>query len=88
MKEWVADFQGHSIRVTNTWLGGTKLYIDGNCRDTNNDMFAVSSTKVRLTARIDSSNPTSALVEVFFKAILAVNAKICVDGKQIGGDFT
>jgi hypothetical protein len=29
MKEWLAEFQNHQVRVTNSWLRGAKLYIDG-----------------------------------------------------------
>lgn len=87
LKEWVAEFEGHSIRVTNTWLGGAKLYVDGECRDTNRGAFAISATRPLLSARLDTNNVNSGLVEVFFKALLTVKAKICVNGKQVAGDI-
>ena len=87
-KQWVAEFDGHSIRVTNSWLGGAQLYIDGVCRDANKDLFDVSGAKPRLSAQLDSTDTQSARVEVFFKAILAVRARISVNGRQVGGDLT
>jgi hypothetical protein len=84
-KEWSTEVQGHTIKVTNSWMGGAKLYIDGECRDTNNKMIA-DPNKPALSARIVKENPQSPLIEVFVKAIFAVKASICVDGKQVAGD--
>lgn len=84
-KEWVAEFQGHQIRVTNAWVGGAKLYIDGDCRDSNHERIVRANTPV-LSAHIEHGKTDSPLVEVFIKAILTVKAKICVNGKQIAGD--
>ncbi len=84
-KEWVATHAGSHIRVTNTWMGGTKLYIDGDCRDTNKDIFT-SSKSPTLSARVSIANSEPFLVEVYMKAVITVKAKICVNGKQIGGD--
>jgi hypothetical protein len=86
IKQWVTEFQGHSIRVTNSWFGGAKLYIDGECRDVNTDTFAVSVDAPVLRARIDPNNMSSSLVEVFCKAIITVKAKIHIDGKKVAGD--
>ena len=66
-------------------MGATKLYVDGECRDTNNDMF-VSSHSPALRARVTPANGQPFMVEVYVKALVTVKAKICVDGKQIGGD--
>ncbi len=84
-KEWVAEHQGHSIRVTNAWFGGAKLYIDGECRDTDNRMLASASTP-SLSARLEQGKPESPLVEVFVEGGVTVKAKICIDGRQISGD--
>ena len=84
-KEWVSEFEGTTIKVVNTWLGGAKLYINGDCRDTNNDLTATKDTAI-LSARIEQGKPESPLVEIFIKAILTTKAKIVVNGKQIGGD--
>jgi hypothetical protein len=39
-----------------------------------------------LSARVTTTNNEQFLVEVYIKALVTVKAKICVDGKQIGGD--
>jgi hypothetical protein len=84
-KEWIAIHNGCTIQVTNTWTGGAKLYIDGDCRDTSNDMFAKSDSPT-LTARVVPTSGEPYLVEVYMKSITTVKAKICVNGGQIGGD--
>lgn len=83
-KEIVANFKDHQIRVVNTWLGGAKLYIDGDCRDTCNDLFAKSGTP-SLSASIEGDG-TKHVIEVFIKAIVNVKIKICANGEQIGGE--
>lgn len=88
MKEWVATYNGCQIRVAKTWIGAAKLYklyIDGDWRDTNVGML-VSSHSPALSVRVTPANLQPFLVEVYVKARATVKAKICVDGKQIGGD--
>jgi hypothetical protein len=87
MKEWVATHNGCQIRVAKAWLGVARqyrLYIDDDWRDTNFGM--VSSHSPALSVRVTPAKLQPFLVEVYVKARATVKAKICVDGKQIGGD--
>jgi hypothetical protein len=84
-KEWVAEFQGHQIRVTNSWFGGAKLYINGECRATNKNLIADPSAP-SLNARVKNDDTQSPLVEVFFEAIRTVKAKIFINGTLVAGD--
>ena len=84
-KEGVADVSGHQIRVVNTWTGGTRLYIDGECRDRNHGLFAPSWTQW-LSARLIQNDPKSDLVEVFVMALVGVKAQIKVNGNYLAGD--
>ncbi len=86
-KEWIAEYNGHRIRVQNTWFSGARLYIDGECRDICKQIFVVSGAFPRLSASFVNSDSQKHVVEVFLKApFFTVQAKICVDGRQIGGD--
>ena len=82
-KDWIAIYDGCTIRVTNAWTGGAKLYIDGNCLDTNSALFA-SPKKPTLSARALGKSG-EILVEIYMKSLVTVKAKICVNGAQIGG---
>ena len=84
-KTWIANVDGHPIRVENSWTGGAKLYIDGECRDTFTRMVA-SPNSPALSARLKTGDSESPLVEVFMKALFTVRAKICVNGTQVAGD--
>ena len=84
-KVWIAEVDGHPVRVENSWTGGAKLYIDGECRDTTSRM-AANPNLPALSARLKANDPESPLVEVFLKAVFIVRAKICVNGRQIAGD--
>jgi len=86
-KEWTAEFDKHQIRVVNTLFFGASLFIDGVCRDTNTQLFAISGSIPRMSARVIGDAGTTFDVIVFIKApLLRVYAKICVNGQQIGGD--
>jgi len=85
MKEWVAVVKGRSIRVVNSWTGGTSLYIDGECRDRNAGWFA-PRRKLWLSAHLTQDDPESGLVQVFVKAVFSVKAQIVVAGETVAGD--
>lgn len=84
-KEWVANVDGHQVRVVNSWTGGTRLYIDGERRDSNHGLFAPDWTHW-LSARVVPNDLNSALVEVYIKALFTVKVKIHVNGQQFSGD--
>jgi hypothetical protein len=85
-KRVMANYYGHEIIVDNTWFRGAKLYIDGNCRDENHEVFTLAKDTPKLMATMDYDGQ-SHRVEVFFRALMTVEIKICVDGKQIGGEI-
>ena len=84
-KEWVTEVKGHEVRVVNTWTGGTRLYIDGECRDRNAGLFA-PTWRSWLSARLIQGDTSSDLVEVRIVALLQVKAQILVNGVFVAGD--
>ena len=86
-KEWRCQYKDHTIRVVNTWFGGAKLYIDGDCKDINKDFLVVSSKAPVLSASLpDTGGDKPDIVEVYMVALVTIKAKICVNGKQVSGD--
>lgn len=85
MKEWRADVKGLSIRVGNSWTGGTALYIDRECRDRNTRWFAFTR-RLWLSAPLKQGEPESGLVQVIVKDLFAVTAQIVVAGEPVAGD--
>ncbi len=84
-KTWIAEVENIPIRVENSWTGGAKLYVNGECRDTSKRMVA-DPKQPTLSARLRANDRDSPLIEVFMKAVLTVRAKICVNGRQVAGD--
>ncbi len=85
-KEWIASFNGHSIRVRNTWNTGIKLFVDDTLWAENDAMVAVDKHAPILRAQVETDTGESFVVEVFAYAILTTKVKIAVNGEQIAGD--
>jgi len=83
---WIADCQGHQIRVTNSWTHGVKLYIDGVLRAENKSLLFANPRRPAISVTLSEAY-ASPKIEVFFTAILSVRAKIVVDGKKVAGDL-
>lgn len=90
-KEWEANFKGHQIVATNSWGNfgvGTsaKLYIDGECVDTNTDSFAFSAKRPLLRGCLVNDGRHH-VVEVFAKSgLFRIPARICIDGQTVAGN--
>jgi serine/threonine protein kinase len=84
-KEWSAKYDGHSIRVRNSWNRGMKLFVDDVCQTSTSRTFALSKSKPVLRCEM-ASGTSSYLIEVYAHAVLEVYAKIVVNGQWIGGD--
>ncbi|MDN3646693.1 hypothetical protein QWY75_10825 [Pontixanthobacter aestiaquae] len=79
-----AEISGHQVRVAN-YVNSAKLYIDGDCRDTFEELFSLGR-EPSLSASI-SDTPRPTLVEVFLKTgLLKVKIKICANGQFVAGD--
>ncbi len=66
--------KGHQIRITNSWLYGAKLYVDGDFRDQDKTFLAFGSEPL-LSASLGEKGileiyPLSALVSVEMDAYL------------------
>jgi len=85
-KEWVAHWDGHDIRVRNSWNDGLKLFVDGEQVAENGSMFALDKNRPFVAATVTRADGKTFLVEVYAYALLSVSVKIVVDGKQIAGD--
>lgn len=84
-KEWMTEYKGHQIRVLNTWFSGAKLYVDGDCRDECKELVNVSRDRPLLSASLEIDGERH-VIEVFIVSVVSTLAKICVNGKQVGGD--
>lgn len=86
MKTWEVRFREHTIRVVNTWFRGAWLIVDGETRDVHRGLFALDPNQPMLRATFEGLEGGKHEVCVYLQAILFVRAKICVDGRYVGGD--
>ena len=70
-KEWNFNLSGHTVRITNSWFFGMKLYIDGDVRDEDRGFLALGN-EVRLSARI----PEVGVLEVEPRAFITVEIDV------------
>mgnify|MGYP001332927524 FL=1 len=81
-EEWNASFQGHEIRVVNTWFSGAKLYVDGECVDRTYRLIALGG--IILSTKIE---PNDLVIDVAMEVISEAKVKIYANNELIGGDF-
>lgn len=73
-KEFVFTVKDHKVKIVNSWSLGTKLYIDGECRD-QDSTFLASGKSALLSANLGEFGileifPMSALISVEMDAFL------------------
>ena len=81
-EEWNTSFQGHEIRVVNTWFSGAKLYVDGECVDRTYRLIALGG--IILSTKIE---PNDLVIDVAMEVISEAKVKIYANNELIGGDF-
>ncbi|ASP47326.1 hypothetical protein [Cognaticolwellia beringensis] len=73
-KEFEFTVKDHKVKIVNSWSRGTKLYIDGDCRDQDTSFLANGKTAL-LSAKLGELGilevfPKSALISVEMEAFL------------------
>jgi len=81
-EEWNTSFQGHEIRVVNTWFSGAKLYVDGECVDRTYRLIALGG--IILSTKIE---PNDLVIDVAMEVISEAKVKIYANNELIGVDF-
>ena len=86
-KEWLVNFQGEKIKVTNWWNrnmeGSADLFIDDEHLDKNTELFA-NPHKPLLAKKEFSENIKS--IEVFVAGVFEIKISIMVNGENVFQD--
>jgi hypothetical protein len=85
LSAWIARFEGHEIRVVNTWFRGAKLYVDGVCVAEDRSIFALSARPV-LEHKLTDAAGNERTIRVVVEAVITVKCAIFVDDVQYGGE--
>lgn len=81
--KWNAVHDGHLIHVTTTATRGAKLFIDDECADTTNDLFAAGDAPA-LVGFFGENHEFA--VDVYIKPLETPLVEIRVNGEFVGGD--
>lgn len=83
-REWTAEVEGREVLVVAAFTAGAALYVEGEERDVHRDGFlAVRPTSALLNARLELDDGREHALEVFFKTLPRLTARICLDGEEI-----
>ena len=74
-KVFEVTYEGHQIKVVNTWFNGEKLYVDGKLQDENIG-FGLRAT---LTGTLNSSHDFTKNIKVRLGGGFSINCRIFVD---------
>lgn len=85
--EWAFTVDDVQFRVTNEWIGPTKLLQGNTVLAEGKGLFEVSGKKPFLTAKVNTVNGRERSIAVYFQALLKVNARIEVDGEDFSKGF-
>jgi len=78
MKIWTLDYNGHSIRVENTWLGA-RLLVDGVIQDE----FKGIGFSIKLNGKISSGTSAGEVIKVSLGGFFAIDCSVFVDDKPV-----
>ena len=75
-KEFEVTYDGHQIKVVNTWFNGERLYVDGKLQDEN---IGLGLTRATLTGILKNSNGITESIKVRIGGNFTINCRIFVD---------
>ncbi|HQR22991.1 MAG TPA: histidine kinase [Burkholderiaceae bacterium] len=88
-RTWTAEVDGLSIRVVDSWFGGTELWIDGGLHGTYTGIWSLPPDEPVLSATVRGASGREHGIEVILQAwSFNIRAAILVDGERIAGDAT
>jgi hypothetical protein len=85
--EWSFSVDGTEFRVINQWIGPTKLLQGEALLAERKGLFEVTGKEPFLTAKIRDRDSKEHTIAVYFQALLRVNVRIELDGKDISNGF-
>jgi len=76
--EWIADYDGNKIRVTNSWITGEKLFVNDELQDEQ-----LNFTASNLTGNVRNINGEKVLIKTNISGFFTSNCRLFIDDKKI-----
>ena len=81
--QWIIERSGSTIRLVNSWFGGSKLYINGDLKDFEKSMV-VSPKRAFLSGSLTNPEGVREVIEVYAKSgLFAIQFRITSNGEEI-----
>ena len=76
--EWIANYEGNEIKITNSWFTGEKLFVNNEIQDDR-----LSFISCNLTGNILNKNSEKLDIKVNISGWFKVGCKLFIDNKKI-----
>ena len=85
--EWAFEVGGLVCRVLNDWRAGMRLFAGEQLVAENTKQFSLNTRGAFMSASIRDSSGRSQRVEVFVKAVIWVDIRVCIDGRALRSEY-
>ncbi|WP_396218585.1 hypothetical protein [Flavobacterium sp.] len=76
--EWIANYEGNEIRITNSWFTGEKLFVNNELQDDR-----LSLVTCNLTGKITSKTGEKLDIKVNLSGLFKVGCRLFIDNEKI-----
>ena len=76
--EWIADYNGNKIRITNSWFTGEKLFVNEKLQDEQ-----LNFTTSNLTGNVRNIDGEKVLIKANMSGFFTANCRLFIDDKKI-----
>ena len=77
--EWIAKYENTEIKITNSWFGGEKLFVNGELQDEQLNFVTPS----RMTGNLTNSKGEKLNIKANVSGFFTVSCRAFVDNKKL-----
>ena len=77
--EWIANYEGNEIKVTNNWTSGEKLFVNNELQDEQLNFLTTSN----LTGSLTDKNGIKMGIKTNLSGFFRVSCRLFVDNKKV-----
>ncbi len=77
--EWVANYDGNEIKVTNSWFGGERLFVNNELQDEQLSFITPSN----MTGSLIDKNGEKLNIKTNISGFFTVSCRLFIDNKKI-----
>jgi hypothetical protein len=78
--EWIGDYEGNQMKITNSWFTGEKLFVNSELQDDRLSFISISSN---LSGSVSNKNGEKQEIKVNIGGCLKVSCRLFMDNKKV-----